>query len=174
MSRRFAPVWPVVLAVLASCGGSVDRAIANRVEIGSPAPAYRTTTLTGDSTSLEQQRGKVVLLNVWATWCKPCRAEIPELLAVRTRYADRGLEIIGVSVDVAGAERDIRDFMKEFQMTYPIWLDPDERISTEFLLVGVPATFVIDRNGVLRWRKTGPVQPGDTTLTAAIERALGG
>ena len=142
------------------------------VAVGVPVPAYRTISLAGDSVSLAGERGKVVLLNVWATWCHPCRDEIPELQAVHERYRGRGLELVGVSVDAEGAHDQIRAFMTEFRMTYPIWLDPDERISTQFLVVGVPATFLIDRAGVLRWRKTGPVQPGDTTLTQTIERAL--
>lgn len=143
------------------------------VDIGAPAPAYRSVSLTGDSVSLADQRGKVVLLNVWATWCHPCREEIPELRALHERYRGRGLELIGVSVDAQGNEDGIREFMKEFQMAYPVWHDPDERVSTRFLVVGVPATFLVDRSGILRWRKTGPIQPGDTSLTNAIERALG-
>ena len=148
-------------------GGSVAR-----VEVGAPVPAYRAIDLQRDSVSLAALRGRVVLLNVWATWCHPCRDEIPELRAVHARYRDRGLELVGVSVDVDGADEQIRQFMKEFDMTYPVWLDPEERVSTQFLIVGVPATFVIDKGGVLRWRKTGPVLPGDTSLTNAIERAL--
>jgi cytochrome c-type biogenesis protein len=147
---------------------------ATRVAIGAPAPLYRATALGGDSVSLEQQRGKVVLLNVWATWCHPCRAEIPELQAIHGRYVSRGLELVGVSVDNDGADDDIRAFLQEFKMSYPIWRDPDERVSTQFMLVGVPATFLIDRQGILRWRKTGPIAPGDTSLSAAIERALAG
>lgn len=143
------------------------------VAIGAAAPAYRAVSLAGDSVSLASQRGTVVLLNVWATWCHPCRAEIPELRAIRERYKPRGFELIGVSVDAQGADDDIRQFMKEFGMVYPIWRDPDERVSTQFLVVGVPATFLIDRNGILRWRKTGPIARGDTGLSAAIERALG-
>jgi cytochrome c biogenesis protein CcmG/thiol:disulfide interchange protein DsbE len=135
-------------------------------------PGYRAVSLSGDSVSLADQSGKVVLLNVWATWCHPCRDEIPELRAIHGKYEKRGLELIGVSVDADGADENIRAFMKEFEMTYPVWLDPAERISTQLLVVGVPATFLIDRKGVLRWRKTGPVQPNDTTLRAAIERAL--
>ncbi len=78
-----------------------------------------------------------------------------------------------MSIDAQGNEDGIREFMREFRMTYPVWHDPDELISTQFLVIGVPATFLIDRTGVLRWRRTGPVQPGDTSLTNAIERALG-
>lgn len=144
-----------------------------RVEIGARAPSYSTLSLDGDSVSLAGQRGKVVLLNIWATWCHPCRTEIPELRQIHARYQGRGLELIGVSVDSEGTDEGIRKFMSDFQMTFPIWRDPEERISTRFLAVGVPATFLIDREGVLRWRKTGPIAPGDTSLTAAIELALG-
>jgi cytochrome c biogenesis protein CcmG/thiol:disulfide interchange protein DsbE len=143
-----------------------------KVEIGAPAPAYRTVSLDGDSVSLAAQRGKVVLFNVWATWCHPCRDEIPELRAMHAKYRTRGLELVGVSVDADGSDDAIRSFMEEFEMTYPVWRDPGERVSTQFLIVGVPATFLIDRKGVLRWRKTGPIEPNDPSLSAAIEHAL--
>ena len=144
-----------------------------RVEVGLAVPAYSTISLAGDSVSLAKQHGKVVLLNIWATWCHPCRAEIPELLALQAKYGGRGLELIGVSIDTDGTDDAIRTFTREFRMNYPIWRDPDERISTQFLAVGVPATFLIDRRGVLQWRKTGPIAPNDTALAAAIERTLG-
>ena len=150
-----------------------NAASANKVELGAPAPAYSARSLDGDSVSLAALRGRPVLLNVWATWCHPCRDEIPHLRALHERYRARGLALVGVSVDAEGSEGAIRDFMKEFAMTYPIWRDPDERVSARFLVVGVPATFLVDRDGVLRYRKTGPVQPDDSLLTAAIERALG-
>jgi cytochrome c-type biogenesis protein len=165
----------VASVLLAGCGpGDHHIGAPGRVEIGAPAPEYRAVSLAGDSVSLTGERGRVVLLNVWATWCHPCRAEIPELLEIRETYKSRGFELIGVSVDAGGADNDIRAFMAEFGMSYPIWRDPDERVSAQFLIVGVPATFLIDRNGVLRWRKTGPVARGDSTLKAAIERALNG
>jgi cytochrome c-type biogenesis protein len=166
------------VAALGACAGSRDASSdgddgGGRVEIGAPVPSYRAVSLAGDSVSLAGVRGKTVLLNVWATWCHPCRTEIPELQAIHERYRGRGLELVGVSVDAAGADDAIRSFMKEFGMTYPVWRDPDERVSARFLIVGVPATFLIDRDGVLRWRKTGPIAPDDPTLAAAIERALG-
>jgi peroxiredoxin len=166
-----ARAFVAVLAAVA-CSTRESGGIPQRVAVGAPAPAYRTVSLTGDSVSLASLRGKPVLLNVWATWCHPCRDEIPALQALHERYKARGLELIGVSIDVDGADEAIREFMRDFRMTYPIWRDPDERVSTEFLVVGVPATFLIDRNGVLRWRKTGPIEPGDTSLVAALERTL--
>jgi cytochrome c-type biogenesis protein len=158
-------------AVLAAAAGCA-RGDGGVVRVGAAAPAYLATSLDGDTVSLAGQRGKVVLLNVWATWCHPCRTEIPELRAVHAKYRDRGLELVGVSVDAEGSDEALRAFMEEFQMTYPIWRDPEERILTRFLVLGVPATFLIDRRGVLRWRKTGPVLPTDSTLAVAIERAL--
>jgi len=159
------------IATVACAGGGADAG--GRVEVGLPAPAYRTVSLDGDSVSLADHRGKVVLFNIWATWCHPCRDEIPELREIHARYRERGLELVGVSVDADGAESTIREFVKDFRMTYPVWLDPGERVSTQFLTIGVPTTFLIDREGVLRWRKTGPIAPRDTSLSNAIERALG-
>jgi cytochrome c biogenesis protein CcmG/thiol:disulfide interchange protein DsbE len=161
-----------VLAWLAACGERGSSR--SRVDVGLAVPAYSAVTLAGDSTTLQAQQGKVVLLNVWATWCHPCRAEIPELEALHHKYQGRGLHLVGVSVDAAGAQADIRDFMREFPMSYSIWLDPEERVSTQFLIFGVPSTFLIDKQGILRWRHTGPIRKGDTTLTTALERLLGG
>ena len=182
MSRRSSGARGSVRAIgaatlalsIAACTSAGDGdAATGKVEVGAPVPGYRTVALEGDSVSLAAQRGKVVLFNIWATWCHPCRDEIPELQALHVKYRDRGLELVGVSVDADGSDDAIRAFMKDFEMTYPVWRDPDERVSTQFLVVGVPATFLIDREGVLRWRKTGPIQPNDTSLVAAIERALG-
>lgn len=159
-----------VVAVLLGCTPSEG---ARSVALGAPAPSYQTVNMEGDSVSLAAQRGKVVLFNVWATWCHPCRDEIPELLVLYDKYKGRGLELIGVSVDAQGSDAAIRAFMKDFRMNYPVWRDPDERVSSQFLVIGVPATFLIDRDGTLRWRKTGPIQPRDTALIAAIEQALG-
>lgn len=160
---------------VAGCmGGAADGSGSRgRVDVGLPVPAYAAVSLAGDTVSLAGQRGKVVLMNVWATWCHPCRDEIPELQAIHEKYQSRGLELIGVSVDTEGADETIRAFMRDFRMTYPVWRDPGERVSAQFQIVGVPATFLIDREGVLRWRKTGPIQPGDETLIRALEQALG-
>ena len=157
-------------ATTVACGADAPR---GTIAVGEPAPDYATHAIGGDSVSLAGLRGKVVLLNVWATWCHPCRDEIPELEALHRRHAKDGLVIVGVSVDVAEMENGIRSFMRDFSMTYPVWLDPDERVSAQFRTIGVPETFLIDREGVIRWRKIGPIQPGDATLRAALDKALG-
>ncbi len=142
------------------------------VAIGSPAPTYASTTVDGTPITLASERGKVVLLNIWATWCHPCRLEIPVLEELHQRYSARGFEVVGVSVDAAGEQAKIKAFAGDMKMTYPLWHDPDERVSQTFLAVGVPATYLIDKQGTLRWRKVGPISEKDTTLVKEIENAL--
>jgi cytochrome c biogenesis protein CcmG, thiol:disulfide interchange protein DsbE len=171
---RTTPLYGLLL-VAAGCTDTGDNRRFHApapVAVGRPAPAYRTLAASGDSVSLESLRGKAVLLNVWATWCHPCRDEVPELQRLYERYRGRGLELVGVSVDAAGHDDAIRAFARQYGMTYPVWRDPDENVSATFLVVGVPATFLIDRAGVLRWKKTGPIGRSDTTLVAEIERTL--
>lgn len=163
--------YAIVALALVACAGD-DHVPARPLEIGQPAPHYSAVSLSGDSVSLAQLRGRVVLLNVWATWCHPCREEIPVLQALHARYASRGLELVGVSVDARGEEATIREFATDFKMTYPLWLDPDERVQSTFLAIGVPATFLIDRDGVLRWRHVGPIRANDSTLVRELERTL--
>ncbi len=163
MMRRLA-------AIALACGACAGDS--SRVEIGRPVPEYSTVTLAGDSVSLASQRDKVVILNVWATWCHPCRTEIPELLSLYEKYKSRGLTVIGVSIDADGSDDAIRSFIEEFKMTFPVWHDTDEQIMTKFLAIGVPSTFLIDKSGILRWRKLGPVRPNDPDLASALARLL--
>ena len=168
---RGAPVRRcVTLAAMLAIACSRDTV--PRVEIGHPAPRYAATTLAGDSAFTAGLAGKVVLLNIWATWCAPCRAEIPYLQSVYDKHKADGLEIVGVSVDARGQDEAIRAFAQEFRMTYPIWRDPDERIQSLYLALGVPSTYLIDRKGILRWRRLGTIRVSDTTLTRALADAL--
>lgn len=160
------------LAVGAGCtgeGGGAPQA----VTVGKPAPAYAGQTLAGDSVTLASLRGRTVLLNVWATWCTPCRTEIPALQRLHDRFGANGLEVVGVSVDADDDEDKIRSFMIDFRMTYPVWRDPAERVSATFLVIGIPATFLVGPDGTLLFRHIGPVTDTDPKLLAAIEQGLG-
>src|SRR4051812_26893197 len=122
-------------------------------DVGAPPPAYAAPILMKtDSVRLAGLKGFVVLVNVWATWCIPCRTEIPELQALHQQYAGRGLKVLGISVDDAGTDRDIADFARDFGVTYEILRDPDDRVSALFRTPGVPSSFLIDRTGIVRWR----------------------
>jgi len=167
MMRRAATLLGLVTLACAKEG-----APRTRVEVGREAPPYAARTLAGDSTSLALLRGKVVILNVWATWCAPCRAEIPYLESLHQTYEPSSLQVVGVSVDARGEQDKIAGFAEELGMTYPIWLDPDERVNSTFLAIGVPSTYVIDRHGVLVWKHLGTLRPTTPGFLEAVEQAL--
>jgi len=138
--------------------------------VGDAMPPYAAKTLDGKPFDLRSERGKVVLLNVWATWCGPCRFEIPELQAMHDRYGKRGFEVIGVSVD-EGEPAEVKTFVVEQKVTYPVALDPEQKIANVLQTVVLPTTVLIDRKGKIVWRQIGALTPHDPKLEAAIEAA---
>jgi cytochrome c-type biogenesis protein len=97
---------------------------------------------------------------------------MPVLERLHEKYAGKGLLVVGVNVDARGEEARVEGFAESFGITYQIWHDPDDRISTIYRAIGVPATYLIDRQGVVRWRKLGPIAETDTTLGRALDAAL--
>jgi DsbE subfamily thiol:disulfide oxidoreductase len=165
--RRIAAALALALCA-ASCGDTPDLP----GSVGKPAPAYAARNLAGDSVDLTRYQGRVVLLNIWATWCPPCRKETPALQALHERYGKRGLSVVGVSIDIAGAGNLVSDFMREYGVTYGMLHDPDDRVSSVFGINGVPSTFLIDRKGIVRWRHMGAVRDDDPELRKLIERHI--
>jgi peroxiredoxin len=166
---RWLPVAVFVGTTLAGCA-PVENAGPPRV--GALAREYETTTLAGDTVTLASLRGRVVLLNLWATWCTPCRLETPYLQEVFEEHRDRGFEIVGVSMDTGDAAADVAMFVEEFGVTYTILHDPQMRGMELYQVLGLPATFLIDREGVLRWMRYGPIPEGDADFLRALEDAL--
>ncbi len=168
-SLRFSTLLATAVVAL-GCEGRTGREMP---QVGRPVPEYSARSLAGDSVSLAGMRGSVVLLNIWATWCAPCRDELPVLQALYDQYRERGFEIVGVSVDQRGEQRAIQRFIDDYGLTYPIWHDPEERVTSTFFAIGVPATYLVDRDGTLRWQRVGPVHENDPSLIPALEAALG-
>jgi cytochrome c-type biogenesis protein len=135
-------------------------------------PNYRAQTLGGQPASLGDLRGRVVLLNGWATWCIPCQREVPALQRLYTARRAEGLEIIGVNVDVSGADDRVRQFMTTYGMTYPVWRDPNDVYSGVFRAYGLPASYLIGRDGILRWHQVGEVDPETPSFRTALNAAL--
>jgi cytochrome c biogenesis protein CcmG, thiol:disulfide interchange protein DsbE len=171
MMRWTIPILRILPAalLLAACG---DAPGGGPVRVGKAAPAYAAETLDGEREALSQLRGKPVLLNVWATWCHPCRQEVPALEQLHRAYGPRGLLVIGVSIDQGDQEQGIREFMQEFGASYPVWLDPDGEVATVFSTVGVPNTFLIGPEGQVLWKHVGPVKADDAELRRLIEASL--
>lgn len=140
--------------------------------IGAPAAAYEAATLDGRVVSLESLRGQAVLLNLWATWCIPCRQETPYLESVYNEYKDQGFEIVGISMDAGEAADDVAMFVDDFGVTYTILHDPQMSGMELYQVLGLPATFLIDREGVLRWMRYGPIPEGDGEFLAALRDVL--
>jgi cytochrome c biogenesis protein CcmG, thiol:disulfide interchange protein DsbE len=137
-----------------------------------PAPALHGKTIDGERFELDALRGQVVLVNVWATWCAPCREELPELRALQLSLADRGFTVVGVSVDRAGALVQVRQMVDSFSLPYPIVFDPESRAIAGWEVRGYPTSFLVDRNGTIRWRRDGLVRPADPELAAQLKLAL--
>ncbi len=140
--------------------------------VGQPAIEYVATTLEGDSVSLASLRGQVVLLNLWATWCVPCRQETPYLQSVFAEYEARGLRVVGISLDTGDAAEDIRSFVEDYGVTYTILHDPRMRGLELYQIIGLPGSFLIDREGILRWMQYGPIREGDSAFLQALEDVL--
>ena len=145
---------------------------APQLDVGSAAPEYESRWLNGQPFRLSEQKGKVTLVNIWATWCGPCRFEIPELQALHTELAPRGFQVVGISVDDAGMESDIRKFVASSKITYPIVHDAEGRISNLFSSTVLPTSALIDRQGRIRWVHYGPVSRKDQELRKALSEAL--
>ena len=152
---------------LVACG-----APAGKPGVGAQAPELVAASLSGEPVALSSFEGEPVLLNLWATWCAPCRRETPYLQTLHERYRDRGLRVVGVTVDTRGSADAVREFLDEFGVTYTILADPDMVSMDLYAVIGLPATFLLDRAGVIRHVVVGPVAEGDTAFDAALEAVL--
>ena len=119
------------------------------VKLGEPAPNFKLRDLDGHLVTLSDLRGKVVLLNFWATWCGPCRVEMPAMEQLYRTFLRKDFEILAVSTDAQG-EAVTRPFQQENRLTFPILHDDDYRVGLTYGARSLPMTFMVDREGVIR------------------------
>ena len=144
--------------------GAPHPAFAAKSLVHKSAPEFVLTDLNNKTLDLNAYRGKVVLLNFWATWCAPCQLEMPRFIAWQNQYGPRGLEVIGISMDDAPAA--VRTFLEKLRVNYPVAMG-DEKIGELYGgVLGLPVTFLIDGSGTVRAEYQG------TTRLAVIERQL--
>ena len=117
---------------------------------GFSAPDFSVTTLQGETISLEQFRGKIVLVNFWASWCPPCRTEMPALQSIAEKYSAQPVAILAVNAAYQDNLADIQEFINNLSATFLIPLDDDGEVSRLFLVSALPTTFFIDREGIIR------------------------
>lgn len=153
--RRIAIAVLSLAVTLAGWG----EATAPQPTVGHAAPDFTAPDVQGRPVRLADFRGKrAVLLNFWATWCVPCRLEMPTMEHAYREYKDLGLEILAVSIDVGNppvVAATVVQFMEELKLTFPALLDPEMEVARRYRVFGIPITFLIDREGIIRGRKPG-------------------
>ncbi|MCC6313001.1 MAG: redoxin domain-containing protein [Thermomicrobiales bacterium] len=136
------------------------------------APHFTAARLDGGEVTLDDLRGSVVVLNGWATWCEPCRVEMPFLEQLHREYGERGVHVVGVSIDRGDADGAVRAFAAEAGVTFDILRDPRNQFARTFRASGVPETLLIGRDGAILHRWKGPLDVDPAATRTAIEQAL--
>ncbi|HUF36922.1 MAG TPA: TlpA disulfide reductase family protein [Anaerolineales bacterium] len=163
-------VWTAVLALLVLVALGLRDAQAQPVGRGEPAPGFSLQTFEGDLITLESLRGKVVVLNFWASWCKPCEQEAADLQTAWEIYEPSG-DVVFLGVDYVDTEREAAAYIEKFSITYPNGPDLGQKIYDGFRATGVPETYFIDRDGVLYHTRIGPFT-SLAEITAVIDAML--
>lgn len=138
---------------------------------GKPAPDFILNDLSGKPVQLSSLKGKVVLVNFWATWCPPCREEIPSMVKLNQLMQGKNFQMLAVSIDEGGKEA-VQDFFKQGGVTLPALLDADGKTARLYGTTGVPETFVVDTKGMIRQKVIGAVDWSSPEAVQFLEQAM--
>ncbi len=159
---RRLPVWVVVIAFLvlagfmALIGWGLSRSMRGSILLGDPVPEFSMTTFDGQSFNTRDYKGKVIVVNFWASWCKPCEAEARELEEAFQHYRSQGSDVVFLGLAYVDTEPNSLAYLQKFGITYPNGPDLRTQVSQLFRVSGVPETFILDREGRLAYFKKGP------------------
>ena len=175
-SMRNAYIILLVLAIsltICACNNKSDKPAADSsVEVGSPAPDFTLKDITGKNTTLSSYKGKLVLLEFWATWCPPCKASIPDMVELHKKYRDKGFTVLGVSIDTdPDATAKVAQFSSSNGITYPV-LIADEAMPLTYNVMSVPTSFLISRDGIVISSYIGYFDDYSRKVSADIEKHL--
>jgi len=159
--RLGSQLLPIAYATLVTAAGPL---LAQT--LGSPAPDFTLKTLAGGTANLSDYTGRPVFLNFWASWCTPCRGEMPDIVAAYNAHHGAGLEVLAINLTDQERMKDVREFVEAFQMPFPVLLDQKGKVRKRYVLRGVPTSVFIDAQGVVRLVNPGPIA-GET-----IQRGL--
>ncbi|RMG03314.1 MAG: TlpA family protein disulfide reductase, partial [Nitrospirae bacterium] len=161
----------VTLLFTLSCKKGSEKAFVN-AEIGKPAPNFALKNLEGRQVSLSDFKGKVVVIEFWATWCHACKETAPVLVSLYEKYKEQGLVVIGITLDTGyGAEENVRKFVEIHNQKYPILWD-DKITSKAYGAIKIPVTYVLDRDHIIRQEIIGYIKGYGEKLEEAVRKYL--
>ena len=175
-------LFPVIIFLLGACTAKAQSSISpdlskafkdaglNLFKEGVSIRDFTLTTLDGESATLSQFKGKVVFLNFWATWCGPCRIEMPSMESLYNQYKDKGFEIL--AVNSGESRQQVEDFMKENSFSFPALLDESGKVSSSYGIQAIPTTFLLNSEGKIVLRLVGSIRWDTPKVYAAIETLL--
>jgi peroxiredoxin len=134
------------------------------------AADFTLKSLSGDNLRLQEQRGEVILLNFWATWCGPCREEMPELEKLQQKYQAMGFKVLGVNVETTPEKA--QDYLKKISVSFPILFDTEQTVSKAYQVEAMPTTYILDRHGKLRYLHKGYVKGVEAEYDAQIKKLI--
>ena len=162
--------WLSTAGALIALGASLALPLsAHAVGLKEEAPDFTLKSLEGSNLRLEEYRGQVVLINFWASWCGPCRQEMPLLDRLHHRYEDAGFAVLGVNVE--GEVEPAQEIVDKTNVTFPILIDDGQKVSDMYDLQAMPTTVVVDRDGVVRYIHPG-YKPGDEAKYVEVVKKL--
>lgn len=162
-------LWTMFSRVPSAVGAPLSSAPSPRE--GFLAPDFTLDTLDGNQVTLSELRGRIVVINFWATWCLPCREETPALEKAYKQYKDSDAMILGVNLTNQDSVRDVEAFVQEFGLTYPILLDRDGSVGYLYQVNGLPTTFFVNRDGIIRTVLVGGPM-SETFIRSKIEALI--
>jgi cytochrome c biogenesis protein CcmG/thiol:disulfide interchange protein DsbE len=174
--RRSLPAWVIALAFILLIGFlallwmGMQRSKAGPIMVGQDVPGFTFTSFEGQTTETVNLKGKVIVLNFWASWCKPCEQEAAEMEAAWKKYQPTG-EVVFLGVDYVDTEPEARKYLEKFAITYPNGPDLRTSISQLFRIRGVPETYFIDREGRLAYVRVGPFSSVEE-IESVVDRLL--
>lgn len=136
--------------LISGCAGESESSVA---QIGKKAPAFKLQDLDGQSVALGNLRDKPLLLNFWATWCPPCRSEMPYIQQVYDEWSDKGLVVLAINIGESSSK--VKEFMQSYSLSFPILLDTTQKVTQIYNIGGIPTTFFIDEEGIIQEKIIG-------------------
>lgn len=161
-------IWISAVPASATTGGLIPSP-----REGFAAPDFTLELLGGGDVTLSDLKGTAVVINLWASWCPPCRAEMPAIQAVYEKNMDRGLQVLAINTTFQDSEAEAQAFIQQYGLTFPIPLDRTGTVSRQYQLRALPSTFFVDRQGVIRKVVIGGPM-SEATIQTAVEEILEG